>query len=369
MKICFVQSNCGSHTERFLRKMEVKHEVHFVSLKDIPVDFCKQHPLVSFYAFNLSLPGFFSIKSFLTLIRGTILLKQIIKKIKPDILFGGWIQTDGFICALANYHPFLLMPWGSDVLIYPFMNIFLKKGSNWVINRADKITCDAEHVKKTIADLSKRNLEDISVIPWGVELDIFNSTIQGFNLRAQLGWRDNIILIMTRSFEPVYNVSTFLNVLPSLCKEFSDLRVILCGTGSLNNDFRNFIRSHGLEEVVHFPGFVPRDSLPFYYAAADIYISSSISDGTSLSLLEAMAMGLPVIVSEIPAILEWVKHDYNGYVFPSQNEEALKSCIKQLIVDLKLRKKFSRMNKQITLRRANWDDNYKKLESLFQELV
>lgn len=368
MRICYVSNNCGSHTERFIRKMEKKHEVHFISLKDVPTNFWKKHPSVSFYNFNLSFPGF-NITSILKLIKGTILLRQIVRKLKPDILFGGFIQNNGLICALTNYHPFLLMPWGSDVLIYPFLNTILRKGSGWIIRQADKVTCDAEYVKKIIVDLSQKNPKDVVVFPWGVELDIFNLNIEDNQIRTKLGWENNPIIIMTRNFESVYNVNTFLNILPNLCNEFPELRVILCGSGSLDNIFRKFIISHGLQDKVYFAGYVPRELLPLYYATSDIYVSSALSDGTSLSLLEAMAMGLPVIVSEIPAILEWVKHGYNGFIFPQRNEEALTEYLRQLITDKTRRKKFSKRNKLITEKKANWDRNYEELEKIFQELI
>ena len=217
MRICYVSCNTGPHTERFLNKMKINHEIHFVSFKEIPLDFYSRHPTLNFYQISLKFPSM-SIKTLPNVIRGSFFLRKVIKKIKPDILFGGWIQRDGLICALTNYHPFLLMPWGSDVLINPFTNAFIRLGTSWIIRQADKITCDAEYVKKVILDLAQRNPEDIIVIPWGIEHEIFNSSINGSDLQKRFGWEDKIILIMTRNFESVYNVSTFLSVLPNLCK-------------------------------------------------------------------------------------------------------------------------------------------------------
>ncbi|MFX0094784.1 MAG: glycosyltransferase family 4 protein [Candidatus Hodarchaeota archaeon] len=367
MRICYVSGNTGPHSERFLRKMEVRHEVHVVSMHKVPTEYRDRHPRVKFHFLDLSFSGF-NIGGFKNLIKGYFFLRRVIQKIKPDILWGGYIQKDGMICALTNYHPFLLMPWGSDILIDAFRNLFLRKGSSWIISRADKISCDAYFVRDRILELSNRNKDDIIVFPWGVEREFFNPSVDGSKLRAELGWEDNLILIMSRRFEPVYNVSTFLHSLPPLCKEFPELRVILCGDGPLKDGFLQFVSSHGLEEKVLFAGLVPQEKIPIYYAAADIYVSSSLSDGSSLCLLEAMAIGLPVVVSEIPSIMEWVTHGQNGFIFPSRDVKALLSCLRELIKNQNLRDQFSHRNQLIAQEQADWNHNYEKLETIFQEL-
>jgi glycosyltransferase involved in cell wall biosynthesis len=349
--------------------MAAKHEVHYVSFRRVSRDFRCRHPSVRFYVTNLKFPtlGFRSLSS---IIKGWLFLKRVLRGIKPDILFGGWIQRDGLICALTNYHPLLLMPWGSDALVIPFRNLFLRLGSSWIIRQADKITCDAEEVKSKLLDLAPLNPKDVVVFPWGIELNIFDSSTEGGNVRAGLGWKDEIILINTRGFShDIYGMQTFIDVLPALCKKHPNLRVILCGSGPFEMKYRDLVNSYGLERKVHFTGYVQREHLPSYYAAADIYVSSSLTDGTSVSLLEAMSMGLPVAVSQVPAIMEWVKHGVNGLVFPPKDIEALSNSLEVLIMDENLREKFSKKNKEITLERADWEKNYEKLEGIFNDLV
>jgi glycosyltransferase involved in cell wall biosynthesis len=81
----------------------------------------------------------------------------------------------------------------------------------------------------------------------------------------------------------------------------------MLGGGSLSSKVMAMIHSAGLIERVHFPGQVGQDALPAYYQAADLYISTSHSDGTSVSLLEALACGTPVLLRDIPGNRPWVE--------------------------------------------------------------
>ncbi|MBA3341018.1 MAG: glycosyltransferase family 4 protein [Gemmatimonadaceae bacterium] len=74
-------------------------------------------------------------------------------------------------------------------------------------------------------------------------------------------------------------------------------RLILLGDGPLEREVRRLIRDLGLQDPIHTPGRVPYESLPDYFRPAAAYVSAAVSDGTSVSLLEAMACGLPVVAS------------------------------------------------------------------------
>jgi len=79
-----------------------------------------------------------------------------------------------------------------------------------------------------------------------------------------------------------------------------ELHLFLLGNGSQENMLRSIFLAGGVIERVHFPGQVTQADLPRYYRAADLYVSASHSDGTSISLLEAMACGRPALISDIP---------------------------------------------------------------------
>ena len=173
---------------------------------------------------------------------------------------------------------------------------------------------------------------------------------------------------MTRSFEPVYAVHDFLRALPAVVHAQPDVRVLIIGRGSLEGALRQLADKLGLAPHLHRTGFVENSQLPQYLNAADLYVSSSLSDGTALSHLEAMACGLPVVLTDTPSSFEWVTDGHNGRIVPRQNPEALATAIVELLQDSEQRRAMARRNVAIARERADWDQNFAKLEWMYEML-
>jgi len=109
---------------------------------------------------------------------------------------------------------------------------------------------------------------------------------------------------------------------------------------------------------VTFPGLVKQSELPDFYRTADLYLSASHSDGTSISLLEAMGCGRPVLVSDIPGNKEWVTPGKNGWLFPDGNVEALSQAIVQVLSERPKLPEMGLSARLITENRANWKTNF-----------
>ena len=365
MRVCYVGNSVSIHDFRFIEKLVEKgYETHVVTLVEpVKINGATYHKIPDYY-YSLS-----SYKNFVELMKSRNALKRIIKKIKPDIIHAGWIPSHGFLTAVSGFHPFLLMPWGSDILIKPKLSRISRIATKFTIKKANMLTCDAEFVKQEIIELSGYPAEKIIVSPQGIDLKKFNhEKTDGSKIRIKLGWQDKKILIMTRNFEPIYGIKYFLRAIPDIIEEISDVRIILCGDGSLGTEIKGYVRKNELIKYVHFAGFIKNEDLPNYLAAADVYVSSSLSDGTSLSLLEAMACGLPVVVTDVPANMEWVEDGKNGFVVPRRNAEKLKEKIVYLLQDERILNQFSKRNIEIARERANWDKNFEKLEWMYQQL-
>jgi glycosyltransferase involved in cell wall biosynthesis len=309
---------------------------------------------------------------FLALIkkRAYFKLRHAIKEFHPDVLHAGWVSSCGFLAALSGFHPLLLMPWGSDILIGPRKNLFYRKIVQFTIKRADMITCDAETVKKEIIQLADYPQEKIVVFPWGIDLSLFKPDISlRVNLRKRLGIEGKKVIIMNRSFKTLYGIEYFLKALPKVRLKVPNVHVLLIGSGPLETELRKLVEELKIESVVKFMGGVNNEEMPSYLNASDLYVSSSLSDGTSLSLLEAMACALPVVVTDVPAILEWVENGVNGLVVPRRSIDELAEAIIYLLQREDVRKEMGEKNIAIAKERADWDKNFKKLEDIYKTLV
>jgi glycosyltransferase involved in cell wall biosynthesis len=112
---------------------------------------------------------------------------------------------------------------------------------------------------------------------------------------------------------------------------------------------------------VKFVGTVRHDKIVDYLSAADIYVSTSFSDGTSASLLEAMSCSLPSVATEIDGNKEWINNGINGFLVPVADSKKLAEKILLLADDQELRRRL-RANAEETMRtRVIWQENIKKL--------
>lgn len=120
-----------------------------------------------------------------------------------------------------------------------------------------------------------------------------------------------------------------------------DLILVYAGNGQERNKIENLIRKHNLNERVLLLGSVNHENMKFLYNAADIVLIPSVhSDGleeaTSISALEAMASGTPVIASDIGGLSDIIKNNFNGLLVPDADVDSLKEAILRLLTDLTL---------------------------------
>lgn len=360
MKICYVNKGTSVHDKRFLEHLASKYDTHLISYSNSPLLNLKDLTGLTIHQIPIPSPKMaFPIASLMT--------PLLIRKIKPDIVSGFYLLTHGFYSALANYHPLVQMAAGSDVLIAPNKSCLHQSIVKFSLKKADSVYIDCEYGKKSILKLGYPE-DKIVVFPWGIDLDFFNPNINGRDVRKRLGWENNFIIICTRNHKPVYGVEYLINSMPHIIKKEPSVRFLMIGSGRLTAKLKQMVKDLKIETYVKFIGSIPNEELPKYLAASDIYVSSSLSDGTSVSLLEAMGCGLPVVVTDVNANLEWVINGENGLVIPKKNTTDIIKSICALLKDDNLRKTFGRRNWRIAKERASWSNSVKLLDSMYQSL-
>ena len=154
-------------------------------------------------------------------------------------------------------------------------------------------------------------------------------------------------------------------------KKFSagkdDVELLMISDGSTKEETLKYISDNNLGSKINFIGRVQNAELPEYLSASDVYISTSLSDGTSLSLLEAMACGLGLIVSDVPAIKEWVSEE-NGITVPRKNSDAVYDALNKYYNNRNLIQKHGGINMAKAKDRANWNKNYLKLKEIYSKI-
>jgi glycosyltransferase involved in cell wall biosynthesis len=209
--------------------------------------------------------------------------------------------------------------------------------------------------------------ERIVTFPWGVDLKHFSpDSVIGaqrpaiFPDSASTGTVP-FILLSTRVWEPVYGVDVIAQGFVLAARQHPELQLLMLAGGSQAGLLRQIFQQGGVSHQVHFPGQIGQAKLPHYYRGADLYVSASHSDGTSISLLEAMACGTPALVSDIPGNREWVQPGVQGWWFPDGDAQGLSKSILAAIQQRARLPEMGRAARCLAEEKADWEKNFPQL--------
>ena len=361
-ELVYAHDGISSYDKLFLNSLKKKYDVYLFTFHPSPNCVPEGVKIVKMRDFvpEMNLHPFEGArKHFLTPLRAYALKKNL-DKVKPDVLIGCWASTYGFYSAYSNFHPFILFVWGSDVLVFPRKYFPLKPFVVYSLLKADLVVVDSEVQREAVIKLG-REPSKIVKFPW-VDLSEFKRhEVQRRKIRRECGWGDDdIVVISLRFHRPIYGVEYLIDAVPRVLAKNKNVKFLILGEGPLTNTFKtkmaNFIRSGH----VRFVGAVPHNKVAEYLSAADIYVSTSFSDGTSASLLEAMACSLTPLVTEIPGNTEWIENEVNGLLVPVADSKRLAEKILLLASDHELRAGLQ-INANTTIkRRVNWARNIEK---------
>ncbi len=296
-------------------------------------------------------------------------LAEIVARTQPSVVIAGPIQSVAFIAALARVSPLIAVSWGSDLLVDADLTSRSQFVTRHTLARSDAVFGDCLAVREAVRRHSCISERRIVTFPWGVDLRRFSPGESSLALRDELGWGSNEIFISTRSWEPVYAIEVLVRAFAAVLGQRPRARLLLLGGGSQEASIRSLISDLWLDEVVHAPGRVNQDRLPDYFRLADVYVSSALSDGTSVSLLEAMACGLPVVVSNAFGNLEWVEEGVNGALATPGSVDALVTAMVSIPVQPGTRAAMRAANVAKARNRADWDVNFPALVTLVETLA
>jgi L-malate glycosyltransferase len=298
-------------------------------------------------------------------------LRAVLRQVQPDLVHAGPIQTCAFLAALSGFRPLVSISWGSDLLRDASKNRCYRWITRYTLRASTVLVGDCQAVRDCALTYGTP-ADRVFTFPWGIDLDRFvpKSTAGELpGLRSRLGWQDNFVVLSLRSWEPVYGIDVLLRGFARAAQQEPRLRLLLMGGGSLAPMVHQLIRQHDLADRVYLGGQVGQTDLPQVYQAADLYLSASHSDGSSVSLMEALGCGLPVLVSDIPSNHEWVVDGEQGWMFADGDDQALSAAILRGLdpqVDLAKVRQASRARAE---ERADWHINFRFLLSAYAKAM
>ncbi len=295
----------------------------------------------------------------------------MLAEIQPDLIQAGPIQSCALLAAAAGFHPLVSVSWGSDLLVDADRTPWMRRVTGYALEHSEVMVGDCEAVRQKAIQMGMAP-ERIITFPWGIDLEHFTPPVKAARDSA------TFTVLCTRSWEPIYGVDVLAKAFILAVRKLAEsgepdkarrLRLVMLGNGSQAGALRSLFAEAGVSEQVSVPGQVSHEALPGYFQEADLYVSASQSDGSSISLLEAMACGAPVLVSDIPGNREWVKAGESGWLFPVGNPEALADGILQAMDEAEMLEQMRHKARRVVEARADWKVNFRKLLEAYEMAV
>ena len=280
--------------------------------------------------------------------------RPLLRAIAPDVVHAHYASSAGLMAWLSGYRPYVVSVRGSDLLVRGRSRIG-RMILGPVFRGAALVNTVAGHMAERVRAFG---VEDgrIFSLTQGVALESFP-----FDPAPDL-FASGIRLVCTRALgSPIYDIPTILRAVAAARSDGHRVTLSLPARGERIDEFKALAREEGIAEAVTFGGGYRREQIPQIMRAHDVYVSASLSDGTSISLMEAMACGLFPVVSDIPANREWLAHEDNGLLFPTGDWQRLAELIASLPRRPAMVRRAIEANREIVEARADQTTNINRL--------
>lgn len=358
MRICYLADARSIHSHKWVTAIaESGQEVSWLSLTPF-------HETPSGVACYRLRPGGLNPLGVLT---SAIHARRLVSRLQPDIVHAHYLGSYGLLGFLLGRRPLVATAWGSEIL-YGARSQIKRPPIKAILHAADLITCDGDNVRMALADLGVA-MDRVRTVYVGVDIDQFCPDPDRCAARERLRLQGPVVISL-RSLELVYDLETLVRAAPLVLRETPEAQFLIMGDGSQASELRALATQLDVGNRVRFLGVVPNADLPSYLRASDVYVSTALSDGgLAISTAEAMACGLPVVVSDAGENRAWVNEGAGGYVVPPSEPAALASKINWLLRHEEARRTFGQANREVIAKRMNQRVEMAKMMRLYEGLV
>lgn len=295
-------------------------------------------------------------------------IRSLVSRYSIDLVHAHQVIPYGFWAALSGVRPLVLTAWGSDLLTEPYASPRAMRYTKYALHHADLLTADSDHLRKAAVALGCR--APTQVVQLGVDTDVYKPGDK-VEARRWLGFDPTAPLVLSpRALSPVYNIETILASVPLVLREVPTANYVLkYGYAAGREDaVRQRINELGLADKVRMEGFTGGNSMVAYYVAADVCVSVASSDSSPKSVLEAMACGTPVVLSDLPWVHERIADEHEALLIPPRDPAALAAATTRLLKDATLRATLSEAGRCMVVEHADYHQSMAEMDRLYRQL-
>jgi glycosyltransferase involved in cell wall biosynthesis len=199
----------------------------------------------------------------------------------------------------------------------------------------------------------------IHLLPWGIDLEAFPAEGPAADLGLPHGTR---VVLSLRRHDDLHRTADIVEAFGRAAALDPHLVLVMGGSGPLTDQHRLRVTELGLADRVRFTGHVDETDIAPLLRAADLYVTATETDGTSVTLLQAMACGVPVLASAIPGNEWWIEDGVTGRTFAVGDIDALA----ELMVGERRSQAVLDAARAAVLERADWQANRRALATIMR---
>ncbi|MCX6690645.1 MAG: glycosyltransferase, partial [Methanoregula sp.] len=301
---------------------------------------------------------------YLSFIPRHLAIKHLVKKIRPDLIHAHFIAKYGFHLLDLRFSPSVVSAWGDDVLILPQKSRLIRYYTKKVLVSVDLIYAVSQDIRNHIIQDIEIPADKIHYLPFGIDTDLF--TPEPEKITAD---NKTIEIFSNRGFFPVYDSETLVTGFALAYRKDQRLRLTLKGEGPDEQKVRDLVTSLGISDVVSFGQKTQYNEVPQDYRNADIFVTTSRSDGTPVSILEAMASALPCIATNVGGIPEWIENQKTGLLISPDSPEQLAEKILLLAHNPQLGSALGNAAREKIKKDGQWNNLMAQAEKDYQALI
>jgi glycosyltransferase involved in cell wall biosynthesis len=292
-----------------------------------------------------------------------------LRRIAPDILHAHYLTGHGWHARLSGFRPYAITLWGTDILVTARATRRGRLYARWSLGPAGLVTGDSEELVRAAVAAGAR-AERTHLVQFGVDTGRFSPGPDPAALRERLGLAGRRVIFSPRSIAPLYRHDV---VLEALARLPADVCVVMTRHIARESEVEALQRRAaelGLSDRLVMVPKVDHAEMADFYRMADLVVSVPMSDGTPVTLLEALSAGRPVVASDLPSVREWLGDLDPASLVPVGDVAATARAIEATLArPAAERLDFAERGRRLVDERASHDASMAAAEALYRELL
>jgi len=374
MRICYLADGRYVHTHRWLRFFSERgHQTSLLSFAAVqPAHIEAVESAGARYLGELE--GL-HLKRFWRTTGQIARLKKLFREEKIDIVHSHFLGVNSWYAALSGFHPNVVTVMGGDILgenWRPGPDIRERWLTPFALRKADLITCWSSRLTSVVKRYSRPDTP-IEVIHGGVDVKQFSPAAAPRDLRDELRIpADAKIILSPRLMKPLYNLDKIALAARAIWPHVPNAYFLFAVSADDKNfDYERKVRGMlGDDQRVRFMESIPHERMGDFYRLADVTISIPGSDGTPLSVLESLACGTPVLVSNIPNYdPDYIEAEKTVLMAESNDVASIVSSLTRMLSDATLRQTLASEGRRRVEAYGSYKAQMTRMEDLYYALL